>query len=228
MAPGAGRRSCRCSKRRATACSRPNCPPRARTPPIPRASRSRAGRVSSPMRSRASPQPVTLVGHSRGGIVISRAAELVPEQPAPPRLSRRPIYCPRGGSLAEAARADRESLVPPNMIPAAGRCHLQPRPGGDPRRAVWPLHRRGLRVRAGAHVAGTAETAGEPAEGDRAALRQRAARVRRMPSGPDGDAGRRSGACRRNCPATPVLTLDSDHSPFLSHPEELARLLGGL
>jgi hypothetical protein len=26
----------------------------------------------------------------------------------------------------------------------------------------------------------------------------------------------------------PVLTLDSDHSPFLSHSQELARLLGGL
>ncbi|HEU4779927.1 MAG TPA: hypothetical protein VFS58_08610, partial [Steroidobacteraceae bacterium] len=29
-------------------------------------------------------------------------------------------------------------------------------------------------------------------------------------------------------PCDPVHTLDSDHSPFLSHPEELARLLGGL
>jgi pimeloyl-ACP methyl ester carboxylesterase len=29
-------------------------------------------------------------------------------------------------------------------------------------------------------------------------------------------------------PCDPVLTLDSDHSPFLSHPAELARLLGGL
>jgi pimeloyl-ACP methyl ester carboxylesterase len=29
-------------------------------------------------------------------------------------------------------------------------------------------------------------------------------------------------------PCEPVLTLDSDHSPFLSQPQELARLLGGL
>src|SRR6187402_3400565 len=71
-------------------------------------------------------EPVTLVGHSRGGIVISRTAELVPQ-----RL-RRLVYVsaylvPAGGSLAATARADQDSLVPPNMIPAAGgiTCNLQ-------------------------------------------------------------------------------------------------------
>ena len=29
-------------------------------------------------------------------------------------------------------------------------------------------------------------------------------------------------------PCDPVFTLDGDHSPFLSQPAELARLLGGL
>jgi hypothetical protein len=29
-------------------------------------------------------------------------------------------------------------------------------------------------------------------------------------------------------PCDPVFTLDSDHSPFLSRPAELARLLGAL
>ena len=29
-------------------------------------------------------------------------------------------------------------------------------------------------------------------------------------------------------PCDPVFTLDSDHSPFLSHPRRLAQVLGGL
>ena len=29
-------------------------------------------------------------------------------------------------------------------------------------------------------------------------------------------------------PCDPVFTLDSDHSPFFSQPEELAQMLGGL
>ena len=169
---------------------------------------------------------VTLVGHSRGGIVISRVAELAPE-----RL-RRLVYVsayllPAGSSLAEAARADADSLVPPNMIPAVGgvtctlradvvrdalfgHCtdedyafalgHMTPEPLKP---LVTPL-----KV--------TAERFGNVPRAYIECLQDRTvtlAAQRRM---------------QTLLPCEPVHTLDSDHSPFLSHPGELAGLLGGL
>ena len=60
---------------------------------------------------------MVLVGHSRGGIVISQAAELVPGG------IRHLVYLsayllPAGASLAEEARRDTESIIAANMIPA--------------------------------------------------------------------------------------------------------------
>ncbi len=172
------------------------------------------------------PQPVTLVGHSRGGIVISRAAELVPG-----RL-RRLVYLaayllPAGGTLAEAARADRESLVPPNMIPAQGgvTCHLDP--------AVIRAALFGHCTDADYEYA-LARMSPEPLKPLVSPLKVTAQRFGSVPRAyieclqdrtVTLPAQRRMQA---ELPCDPVLTLDSDHSPFLSHPEELARLLGGL
>src|SRR5262245_32821349 len=57
-----------------------------------------------------------LVGHSLGGAVISRAAELVPGQ------IRTLVYLsayllPAGMTVAAAARTDADSLIAPNMVP---------------------------------------------------------------------------------------------------------------
>ena len=171
-------------------------------------------------------QPVTLVGHSRGGIVISRTAELVPES------LRRLVYLsayllPAGASLAGTARADLDSLVPPNMIPAAGgitcslraevirpalfgQCsdadyeHALARMTPEPLKPlVTPLKVSGQRF-------GSVPRAFIECLQDRTVT---LAAQRRM---------------QADLPCDPVLTLDSDHSPFLSHPRELARLLGGL
>src|SRR5690242_14652540 len=64
------------------------------------------------------PEPVTLVAHSRGGVIASRAAELEPGR------FKRVVYVaayllPARSTLANEARADADSLIPPNMIPAA-------------------------------------------------------------------------------------------------------------
>ncbi len=172
------------------------------------------------------PLPVTLVGHSRGGIVISRAAELIPE-----RL-RRLVYVsayllPAGASLAAAARADLESLVPPNMIPAAGglTCNL--------RAEVIRAALFGQCTDADYEYA-LARMTPEPLKPLVTSLKVSARRF--------GSVSRAFVECLQDrtvtltaqrrmqaaLPCDPVLTLDSDHSPFLSHPEELARLLGGL
>lgn len=169
--------------------------------------------------------PVILVGHSRGGIVISRAAELVPE-----RILRL-VYVSgyllaSGGTLAEAANADAASLVPANMIPADegvtctlrasvirealfglcseldyefARAHMKPEP-------LKPLVTR---------LVVTAERFGRV---PRAYLECTADRTVTL------QAQRRMQAA---WPCSPVLTLDSDHSPFLSRPRPLAQWLGG-
>jgi pimeloyl-ACP methyl ester carboxylesterase len=172
------------------------------------------------------PQPATLVGHSRGGIVISRVAELVPE-----RL-RRLVYVsayllPAGATLAAAARTDAESLVPPNMIPAAGgvTCNLRAeviRPAlfgqctdadyeyALARMTPEPLKPLVTPLRVTTPRFGSVPRAYIECLQDRTVT---LAAQRRM---------------QADLPCDPVLGLDSDHSPFLSHPEELARLLGGL
>jgi pimeloyl-ACP methyl ester carboxylesterase len=172
------------------------------------------------------PQPVTLVGHSRGGIVISRAAELIPE-----RL-RRLVYLsayllPPGESLAGAARTDLESLVPPNMIPAAvgvtcnlrqkvirpalfGQCTDADYEYALSRMTPEPLKPLVTSLKVTAQRFGSVPRAYIECLQDRTVT---LAAQRRMQAA---------------LPCDRVLTLDSDHSPFLSHPQELARLLGGL
>jgi len=172
------------------------------------------------------PRPVTLVGHSRAGVVISRAAELAPE-----RL-RLLVYLsayllPNGVALAEAARSDRDSLVPPNMIPAQGgvTCRLDPAvirsalfghcSDADYEFALTRMSAEPLKPLVSPLKVTTQRFGSVP----RAYIECLQDRTVTLP------AQRRMQA---QLPCDPVLTLDSDHSPFLSHPEELARLLGGL
>jgi pimeloyl-ACP methyl ester carboxylesterase len=170
--------------------------------------------------------PVTLLGHSRGGIVISRTAELAPE-----RL-RRLVYLsaylvPARTSLAETARTDVESLVPPNMIPAAGgiTCSLRAeviRPAlfgqctdADYEYALDHLSPEPLKPLV-TPLKITAPRFGSVPRTYIGCLQDRTVTL---------PAQRRMQAA---LPCDQVLELDSDHSPFFSHPEELARLLAGL
>ena len=64
------------------------------------------------------PEPVTLVGHSFGGIVISQVAEAIPAKVR--RLIYLAAYLPRHGqSLSELAGLDQKSLAGPELRPAA-------------------------------------------------------------------------------------------------------------
>jgi pimeloyl-ACP methyl ester carboxylesterase len=164
-----------------------------------------------------------LLGHSRGGAVISRVAELVPGS------IRRLVYLsayllPDGESVAEEARRDAASLVAPNMLPVKrgltctiraevlretfyGECTDE-----DFEYARTRLSPEPLRVLA-APVRITAERFGRVPRAYIETLRDRAvtpAAQRRMQS---------------VLPCDPVFALDSDHSPFLSQPEALARIL---
>jgi len=173
----------------------------------------------------AEDEPV-LVGHSRAGIVISRAAEL-----AGARIGRL-VYLagyllPSGTSMADEARTDVASLVPPNMTPAAGgvTCTLRSEIVRDAfygdcdeetvafatsQLSPEPLRPLVSPVRVSEAAFGKVPRAYIECTRDRTVS---LSSQRRMQAG---------------WPCDPVFTLDSDHSPFLSHPRELAQLLGGL
>ena len=172
------------------------------------------------------PEDVVLVGHSRGGIVISEVAEHRPD-----RIKALVYLCaflPRDGeSLFDWAGKDPASLVPPNMVMSEdkssstmrdevlrdafyGECSdddvslarlcLQPEP-------TLPL---------ATAVKLSSENFGRVPRVYVECLRDRAMPValqRMMHS---------ASPCQR------VLALDTDHSPFFSRPDELAALLAAL
>jgi pimeloyl-ACP methyl ester carboxylesterase len=174
----------------------------------------------------AEPEPAVLVGHSRGGLVISRSAELNPER------VRRLVYVsgyllPAGATLAETARSDQESLVPPNMTAARGgvTCNL--------RESVIRDALFGLCSDADYEFA-LSRMRPEPLKPLVTPLRitpDRYGRVSRTYIECSQDRAITLGAQRRMqaaLPCDPVLTLAADHSPFFSQPAALAQLLGSL
>jgi pimeloyl-ACP methyl ester carboxylesterase len=168
----------------------------------------------------AAREPVVLAGHSMGGMAISEAAELVPEQIA--TLVYVCAFLPAGGqSLMQLADNDPEAQVLPNLQvdEAAGLCEV----AEDARRHVFY---------------------GECSPGDAAAASARLGPESLAAFGaPSSLTDARGGSVRRvyiEClrdraisiarqremyaarPCERVLTIDADHSPFLSRPEELA------
>lgn len=171
-------------------------------------------------------QPVILVGHSRGGVVISRAAELIPDR----------VQClvyvsgyllPDGDTLADTARKDPESLVPPNMIPAVGgvTCRLR---DSVIREALFG------QCTDEDYEYARLRLSPEPLKPLVTPLRITDARFGGVPRAYVECSQDRTitlAAQRRMqivMPCSPVLTLDSDHSPFFSHANELAQWLGRL
>lgn len=164
-----------------------------------------------------------LVGHSRGGAVISRAAELMPQ------TVRCLVYLSAylltaGESVAATARRDTDSLIAPNMIPVDSgvSCRLRDEVlrhafYGDCNDEAFEYARERLSP--------------EPLKPLATPLRISAAQFGRVPRHyieTTRDRAITLGTQRRMQTALPcerVFTIDSDHSPFLSHPEALARIL---
>jgi len=63
----------------------------------------------------AAPDPVVLVAHSMGGIVISSAAEARPDK-VDKLVYVAAFLIPNGGTLLDVALADSEALITPNLI----------------------------------------------------------------------------------------------------------------
>jgi pimeloyl-ACP methyl ester carboxylesterase len=164
-----------------------------------------------------------LVGHSLGGAVISRVAERLPSR------IRRLVYLAGyllapGGSVAQAARADVDSLLAPNMIPAERgvsctlrREVLRDAFYGNCSEADFEFARERLTPQPLKLLVTALDVTG-PGFGSVPRAYVETARDRAVSL----EAQRRMQA---QLPCAPVFTLDSDHSPFLSQPEPLARIL---
>lgn len=170
------------------------------------------------------PEPVILCGHSRGGIVISRAAELAPERFAALVYiaamlvpDGRSLYDMRAGGAADAA-------FDAGLSPVAGGLAVALAP------AVAVAHFCQLCAPADQAML-AARLLPEPVRPLGTKLRLTDARYGRVP--------RHYVACRHDRmiplalqramqagqPCASVTTLESDHSPFLGAPDELAAAL---
>lgn len=168
-------------------------------------------------------EPVTLVAHSRGGIIASQVAELVPAR------IRHLVYLaayllPSGAKLADTARGDADSLIAANMIPAASGVTCTVRASAVREIFYGRCSEEDIEY-ASAHLCP------EPLKPLVTPLQLSAARFGQVPrtyieTTQDRvislDSQRRMQAA---LPCAPVFTLDSDHSPFLCQPEALGRIL---
>jgi pimeloyl-ACP methyl ester carboxylesterase len=168
----------------------------------------------------ASGEPVVLVGHSMGGMSVTRAAELVPDRVA--TLVYVTAFLPSDGqTVPELAEGNPDELVQSNIVvdEAAGLCTVREEVQRDAfygecsaEDAAWASSRRVpesiAAIVAPVHV--TEARAGSVRRIYVECTRDRAITI---------DQQRRMWAA---LPCEEVLTLDADHSPFLSAPDELA------
>jgi pimeloyl-ACP methyl ester carboxylesterase len=171
----------------------------------------------------SAPEPVVLVGHSRGGIVISEVAEHRPE-----RVRTLVYLCAfllaNGECLSDVASSDEASLVPPNVVMSEDKTCSTVRAEalrdafyGECSEEDVELARLCVQPEATVPLVTplelSAEKFGRVPRVYIECLRDRAIPIalqRRMQS---------------NWPCQRVHALDTDHSPFLSRPDELADLL---
>jgi len=168
-------------------------------------------------------EPVILVGHSLGGMVITQAAELVPRRIA--ILVYLTAFLPRDGqSLQQLSEGDHKALVRSNMI-------INKEQGSSiiaqhARREVFygECNDEDVTFAVSRHVPESLAVIGTPVR----ITDQRAGSVRRFYIECLRDRAIGIDKQRKMYGARPcerVLTIDTDHSPFLSRPEELANHL---
>jgi pimeloyl-ACP methyl ester carboxylesterase len=170
----------------------------------------------------AQPEPVILVGHSMGGMVISQAAETCPE-----RIQTLVYVCAfllqNGQSLLEVTQTDSSSLILPNLIDNGdGSASLNPSALKDmffaacdeadmaaciPRLCPEPMAPVSTPMRTNPESYSSVPRVYIECLEDRAISLES---QRKMHS---------------NTPCDQIISLDSDHSPYISCPQELAECL---
>jgi len=168
-------------------------------------------------------EPVVLVGHSMGGVVITRVAELVPDRVA--ALVYLAAFLPAPGhSVLDVAARDQGSRIPASLQPV-----------GDGATTIIPEDRAAAIFYADCDPAVAAEAARrlgptpmQPLVAPVEYSAERFGRVRRVYIQCNRDEAISPAIQQEIHEATPferVVRLDSSHSPFLSMPRTLAQTL---
>ena len=171
----------------------------------------------------AAEAPVILVGHSRGGLVISEAAERVPGSVA--RLVYLTAFLlDAGQSLAQVAERHPEVGPAPAIRPADDPTRL-----GIDREQAIPIF---YNLTSGEDARAAADRlVAEPIAALTTPIRISAERFGRVPRAYIEAADDRAISLdmqremQARLPCAPVITLECDHSPFYSAPEALAAAL---
>lgn len=171
----------------------------------------------------AQPEPVILVGHSMGGVVITQAAEDRPEKIK--KLVYLSAFLLRDGEfLLQRAEKDQDALVLPNLIMAEDQSHATVKEDalkevfyGDCAQEDVERAKALLVPQAAAPFATPVRTTearfGRVPRVYVSCLRDRAISPALQEQ------------MYRDLPCERVITMDTSHSPFFSAPEELARHL---
>lgn len=174
------------------------------------------------------PGPVILVGHSVGGVSISAAAERAPERVA--RLVYLAAFLPRDGdSIASlyAPEAARRPSGPSDYQRSADGLSYRPKP-----EAVARLFYNGTPEAEIAYA--LPKLRPQPFAVQKAAVRLSAERFGRVPRAyvecrdDNSIAVRLQREMVARSPCDPVVSLDTDHSPFFSAPDRLADIFDRL
>ncbi len=174
----------------------------------------------------AEPEPVILVGHSMGGVAITQAAENCPERMRV--LVYLSAFLPRNGeSLLTWASQDHESMVNATTI----------EPHANGALGFKPEHRRGafygnctdedVEFAQSRLVAQSGAPFGAPVE----TSASRWGRIPRYYIECERDRAitlKLQRDMQMHSPCRQTFSIDTDHSPFLSTPEQLVDILSGL
>jgi pimeloyl-ACP methyl ester carboxylesterase len=171
----------------------------------------------------AAPEPVVLVGHSRGGIVLSEVAERRPDR------IRTLVYVTaflleNGRSLQQVAEVHPESLVGPNMMLDVSRGCVEFRDEAARETFYGECTDEDVALARALLVPEPLAPLGTPIRVTDASF----GRVPRVYVECSRDRAMTLGMQREMQAALPcraVFSLDTDHSPFLSRPDELAAAL---
>jgi len=170
------------------------------------------------------PEPVTLLGHSRGGIVISQTAEYRPEKIK--KLVYLSAFLLRNGqSMIELALQDTDSMIPANLAFSEDKSYHVIKDQSKTREIFYGDCAEEDAVRAMSRLVP------EPTVPIQTPLRltdEHFGQVPRVYIQCLRDRAVSPMLQRKMCEATPcqeVISMNTSHSPFFSKPEELAILL---
>lgn len=172
------------------------------------------------------PEPVILVGHSRGGIVISQAAEYRPEK-IHTLVYLAAFLIPNGEAMLSTALTDADSIIVSNLVVNEAQGHHMLRQEAFSEALYADCSAEDLALASALLTPEPNAPVGTPLKLSDGHF----GRVRRIYIETGQDKGVTPGLQKRMYTATPcqrIISMETSHSPFLSAPEKLVSHLTSL